>query len=292
MSDFNSDFIALFDKMPHGKPRNEMGKDNLILTNALPPKKRKQGGESSSNLVFSAQTGSNDSLFKEIVSLYLQDCVTVADVTYGKGVFWKNVDISKYDFYPTDLKTGTDARNLPYDNDFLDACIFDPPYMEGLFRRTEEHLAGAGTHSSFREYYSDSSVTTDKVLKYHDKVIDLYLSVTTEIYRVLKDKGIYIVKCQDEVSANRQKLTHVELIYALEKMGFYCEDLFVLVRNNKPGVSRILKQKHARKNHSYFLVFKLHKSTKIPYSNFRPLLTSYPPRNDQESLLNHHSTDV
>ncbi len=34
------------------------------------------------------------------------------------------------------------------------------------------------------------------------------------------------------------------------------EDLFVVVRKNKPGVSRILRQVHARKNHSYFLVFR------------------------------------
>jgi hypothetical protein len=31
--------------------------------------------------------------------------------------------------------------------------------------------------------------------------------------------------------------------------------LFVLVRNNRPGVSRMKKQIHARKNHLYFLVF-------------------------------------
>ena len=38
-------------------------------------------------------------------------------------------------------------------------------------------------------------------------------------------------------------------------MGFVAEDLFVVVRNNRPGVSRAVKQVHARKNHSYFLVF-------------------------------------
>ena len=71
----------------------------------------------------------------------------------------------------------------------------------------------------------------------------------------MKTPGIYIVKCQDEVCANRQRLTHVELINELEKKGFVIEDLFVIQRNGKPGVSRILTQAHARKNHSYFLVF-------------------------------------
>jgi hypothetical protein len=65
------------------------------------------------------------------------------------------------------------------------------------------------------------------------------------------------VKCQDEVSANKQRLTHIEIVTAFESMGFYTRDFFVLVRENAPGVSRLLKQVHARKNHSYFIVFEL-----------------------------------
>jgi len=72
---------------------------------------------------------------------------------------------------------------------------------------------------------------------------------------VLKQGGIFIVKCQDEVSANTQRLTHVEIINKLEGMGFYTKDLFVVVRTNNPVISRLKKQVHARKNHSYFLVF-------------------------------------
>ena len=43
--------------------------------------------------------------------------------------------------------------------------------------------------------------------------------------------------------------------YHYEQLGFYTKDLFVVVRSNKAGISRLLKQVHARKNHSYFLVF-------------------------------------
>ena len=42
---------------------------------------------------------------------------------------------------------------------------------------------------------------------------------------------------------------------AYRDMGFVAEDLFVVIRNNKPGVSRTIRQVHARKNHSCFLVF-------------------------------------
>jgi hypothetical protein len=237
--------------------------------------KRKQSGYASSTVAHTAHTGDNSQLFPIILNLHVHPGSRIADVTYGTGVFWRDVDVSKYDFLPSDLKTGVDARDLPYDDDSLDACVFDPPYMEGLYRKTSASLAGSGSHSSFREYYSDSSITVDEKIKYHDKVLDMYLSVAIEVRRTLRDKGVFIVKCQDEVSANRQKLTHVELIYTYEKMGFYCKDLFVLVRTNKPGISRVVKQEHARKNHSYFLVFILNKSKKLPYSNFRDFLLSY-----------------
>ena len=47
----------------------------------------------------------------------------------------------------------------------------------------------------------------------------------------------------------------IEIINEYESLGFYTKDLFVVMRTNRPGVSRLKKQVHARKNHSYFLVF-------------------------------------
>ena len=72
---------------------------------------------------------------------------------------------------------------------------------------------------------------------------------------MLRERGVLIVKCQDEVCSNRQRFTHMEIIQAYQRMGFTPEDLFVVVRQNRPGVSRTIRQIHARKNHSYFLVF-------------------------------------
>jgi hypothetical protein len=127
--------------------------------------------------------------------------------------------------------------------------------MEGLYRASEEHMAGSGTHTAFRHTYSNGKKTITKGPKWHDAVLDLYFKAGAEAHRVLRDDGVLIVKCQDEVSANRQHLTHVEIIAHYESMGFFTKDLFVVVRNNRPGVSRLKKQVHARKNHSYFVVF-------------------------------------
>ena len=126
--------------------------------------------------------------------------------------------------------------------------------MEGFFRKESQHKAGSGTYAAFRETYSNGDEIPDGP-KWHEAVIDLYRRTGMEAYRTLKPNGICIVKCQDEVSANKQHLTHVEIINYYESIGFYTKDLFVLVRENRPAVSRLIKQIHARKNHSYFLVF-------------------------------------
>ena len=67
---------------------------------------------------------------------------------------------------------------------------------------------------------------------------------------MLRERGVLIVKCQDEVCSNRQRFTHVEIIEAYRDLGFVAEDLFITVRNNRPGVSRANRQVHARKNRS------------------------------------------
>lgn len=222
--------------------------------------KRIQSGKTNSSLVLSANVGGNENVFPQILELHVPKNSKIADVTWGKGVFWKSVPKNDYEILATDIATGVDCRNLPYENDSLDCVVLDPPYMEGFYRKIPEHKAASGTHISFAEAYSNGNEINDDTdnngtKKWHAAVTDMYFKAGKEAYRILKKKGVFIVKCQDEVSAGKQWLTHVEIINQYEKYGFYTKDLFVVVRTNKPSVSRIQKQVHARKNHSYFLVF-------------------------------------
>jgi hypothetical protein len=219
------------------------------------PGRKRPDGVATTDVVLSASVGDNAPVFRDILKLFVPDGSIIADVTWGKGAFWRLIPEGRYKILPTDIQTGVDCRDLPYEDGSLDALVLDPPYMEGLFRRKTDHLAGSGSHAAFREHYSDGKATTNDAgaPKYHDAVVDLYLRAGEEARRVLKNYGIFIVKCQDEVSANTQRLTHVELINAWSQ-DFYCKDLFVVVRANKPGIVRLLVQEHARKNHSYFLV--------------------------------------
>lgn len=219
-----------------------------------PPKKRVQGGVATTDVAVSAYVGTNADVFPFILDLHVPPGCTVADVTYGKGVFWRNVPPDRYVVLASDIADGKDCRKLPYDAKSIDCEVLDPPYMEGFFRRSNSHKAGSGTHVAFRDAYSNGDEEVGGP-KWHDAVLDLYFKAGREAHRVLKDNGVFIVKCQDEVSANRQRLTHIEIINEYEKVGFYTKDLFIVVRTNKPGVSRLKKQVHARKNHSYFVVF-------------------------------------
>jgi hypothetical protein len=253
--------------------RCEVPTGTSVLLRKKPKKtERVNRGKATNDLVLSAYQASNDTIFPMILELHVPAGSQVADITYGKGVFWRRVDTSKYDLHASDLKKhglpascrgGVDSRRLPYEDESFDAVVFDPPYM---------HTPGGTAHNghqNYEEYYANNTVDDPEVIgqiweetkgcppKYHEAVLDLYFRSGKEAWRVLRKGGIFIVKCQDEVCTNRQRLTHLEITNRYEKYGFVVEDLFVVMRRNRPGVSRIMtRQYHARKNHSYFMVYR------------------------------------
>lgn len=224
------------------------------------PRRKSPAGAPSTDLVLSCHRGTSADVFPEILKLYVAPGAAVLDTTYGKGVFWRNVPQGLYALTPSDLSTGTDARHLPNADGSADCIVFDPPWMP---------TSGGNTHTStseisaFQAYYRNNE-RLDARGSYREGVLALYFEAAVEAFRVLKTEGLYVVKCQDEVHANKQWLTHVDLILGLQARGFVVEDLFVMMRTNRPGVSRMLKQHHARKNHSYFIVMRKPKPARRP----------------------------
>jgi hypothetical protein len=193
--------------------------------------------------VLTSIIGRNEDLIPEVLKVYGQDGMIIADVTYGNGNFWKNVDLVRYDFYPSDLKTnGWDFRNLPYENETLDMFVLDPPYMQGSSAPIIDIL--------------------DKTYKNNDRdgwgtqyLYDLYRGGMLEAKRTLKNNGILLLKCQDQVSSGKNQFDHIVLYNIAIELGFLAEDLFILTRIGTP-MMRHSYQLHARKNHSYLWVFR------------------------------------
>lgn len=193
--------------------------------------------------LYTSFTGDNSDLIKEVAAFYLRPGMRVADVTWGKGVFWKKVDLTQYDFHPSDIKTHEnkyDFRQLPYETESFDAVILDPPYA----------------HNPGRMIINDSyqNAETTKGM-YHDDITDLYADGMKEARRILKKEALLWVKCKDEVESSYQRWSHIEILLIALKLGFFGKDLFVFTQLQKPAIQH-KNQQHARKNHSYLWVFK------------------------------------
>jgi hypothetical protein len=194
--------------------------------------------------VYTSVWGDNAVLMEQIASLYFLPGYRIADVTYGKGVFWRNIDTTKYNFHPSDLatcpKAPFDFRRLPYPDASCDVVVFDPPYMHG-----------SGT-PGIEACYRNAETTKGAG---HAEIMRLYERGMAEGTRVLKRNGLLLVKCQDEIESGRQQRSHIEIYEMARRLGMKDQDLFVLTRKQPPTIQDP-NQQHARKNHSYMWVFR------------------------------------
>ena len=197
-------------------------------------------------MILSAKPGTNADLFPDILVLYAQPGHAKLDCTYGKGIFWKNVDRTQYAVTTNDMVTDADVhhdfRQLPFAEGTFDMVVLDPPYAYSPKNTMKESISAC--------YQNNTSVDISNMAK----VLQLYVDGIVEARRVLKPGGILVVKSQDIVESGRQCWMHVHL---MQSPGFVCEDLLVLLQNSVPAADPKWKvQRHARKNHSFFIVLK------------------------------------
>lgn len=178
-----------------------------------------------------------------IVNLHLDGKIEV-DPTYSKGVFYKDGRVPqpsfKFDLLPkTEDTEQASAENLPFEDNSVCSVVFDPPFIVGHTKGIPTGIIGERFHGF--PYISDLWHWYDLCLEEH--------------YRILKDGGKLVFKCQDTVSSGKQWLSHVHIINKAESLGFYTKDLFVLLAKSRLIGHNHTNQKHARKFHSYFIVF-------------------------------------
>ncbi len=71
--------------------------------------------------IFTTYIGDSSKVFPKILDLHVQKGSRILDATHGKGIFWKDVEESKYDLVKSDIESdkspygeSVDCRNLPF----------------------------------------------------------------------------------------------------------------------------------------------------------------------------------
>lgn len=183
------------------------------------------------------------------MNLYINEDQIQLDPTFSKGNFYKKIKhpLEKFDLFPQTIDTiKSDANNLPKESNSVSSIMFDPPFIVGHTRQKPTGIIGERFHG----------------FRYIKDLWDWYDECLIEFYRILKTDGVLVFKCQDTISSGKQWLSHVYIINQAEKVGFYTKDLFVLLAKNRIIGHNHKIQKHARKFHSYFLVFQKLKNPK------------------------------
>ena len=188
-------------------------------------------------------------IIRSILRLHVPNGRIDCDSTYSTGGFYNGTGIEppelKYDLYPqAEGVQKADARTLPLADESISCMMFDPPF---LATKGESLKAGVGNiiNRRFGVYPDEQSLHR------------FYADAIKEAHRVLKAEGILIFKCQDKVSSGKQYMSHVFVMNEAVKAGFYPADIFILLAKNRLIADwQIRNQKHARKYHCYFWVFR------------------------------------
>ena len=202
------------------------------------------GRENSDGVGHISWASSNEEMFSRLLNLYARPDMMIADVTYGKGVFWKNINRLMYDLYLSDLERDEiDCRELPYGEGVMDIVVFDPPY-----RYVERRTKAGHTHDQYQlgTLHREERAGIDGVL-------DLYRDGIAEAARVLKTGGFLIVKCQDTAGDGVQTWVHIKVMEFCERVHLTPVDLAVVVTASPPP-TRWKIQRSLKKAHSYFIV--------------------------------------
>ena len=194
-------------------------------------------------------------IIQDILKLHSPNGVIDVDLTYSVGKFYKGAIAQpryKFDIDPQlpGVVYGC-ATEIALPDDSVGTIMFDPPFL-------------ATTGPSLKKKSGNIINKRFGVFPNEKDLHVFYSRVLRETYRVVKNDGILIFKCQDKVSSGKQYFSHCYIFNEAVSIGWFAKDLFILGAKNRVVANWQRKQKHARKYHSYFWVFKKRKTRTHP----------------------------
>ena len=171
-----------------------------------------------------------------------------ADVTFGNGKFYDEIEPPKYKFdISPQLTCVTEcaSNNLPLESGQIESLVFDPPFLTYV-RAAREGNGDMVMAKRFGGYWR------------YDELEKHYKETLVEAHRVLRKKGIMVFKCQDIIHNHKMHCTHLNVMGWAAGL-FRLKDLFILPAKNRMPIpqqegTKKKKQRHARIHHSYFMV--------------------------------------
>ena len=187
---------------------------------------------------------SQHDIIRWIIKLHLGGLSIECDPCFGNGNFYKPDDINA-PYYCSDISPSEttkwvserDCCNLTFSNNAIHSIMFDPPFLQ---------TTGKG------------SIIKDRFGSYPSmkELWEFYAKALWEFGRVLRPNGVLIVKMQNTVMSGKQWWSVNYIKNLASEYGFDLIDEFILLAKHRMPQHNLKQQRHARKYHSFFLVFR------------------------------------
>ena len=213
---------------------------------------------------------SNAEILNNIITLHNNGEPFQCDMTYSKGNFYGKFKVDEQDLeiHPPTFKFDVNPQldcvskiepwgTLPLDDESISSIVIDLPFV--IAKQTVPSMVNPKDGSNiiikrFGSYYP------------YSELFKSYSHWLQEAWRVLKDDGICVWKCQNTITSSKFICSEEYSWMAAQKQGFYVLDKFILIAKNRLISSKVKKQQHARNYTSTFYVFK--KGGKIKPINY------------------------
>lgn len=192
--------------------------------------------------VIKSVSDNQDEILYNILKLYVKSDRYDCDFTYSIGNFYKHIPqpYLKFDKYPQvdGVQPLEEAENIP--DGSLNSVVVDLPFIVKHHSNITDKLKIINRFNCFE--------TEEELYNVNEYMLELS-------YNVLAKGGYLVVKTMD-IYASRGQVWVAEYIYnKATKLGFEMVDKFILTFPTR-HLFYNGEQRHARKYHSYFLIFR------------------------------------
>lgn len=211
-------------------------------------------------------------ILADIMHLYNNDEGFELDPTYSKGNFygdfkWVNEDGEKETYTIPQPKYKMDVYPLAEDVQKLE-IMGDFPLEDESVKSVNIDLPFViSVGPSMGNGNKNSNITSNRFSAFYpvSNLVETYYHFLKEAYRVLKEDGILVWKCQRTITGGKT-LNSPEMSWLFaESLGFDCVDAFYLEGKTRLISGKVKHQEHSRSYVSVFYVFKKSHRKKIDY---------------------------